>query len=122
MNHITKNYEQNRRRGVILYFLYFSRPKSLELGSMIYFLDTKNFPITRQRLAADFDFLRDAGLIRITTPSSELVLSDNQQERFLHKFAESDGDCDNEYCARLTNKGLIFQEGNSSEAGVIRYS
>lgn len=122
MNQTTKNYERDRRRGVILYFLYFSRPKSLELGSMIYFLDTKNYPITRHRLAEDLDFLRDAGLIKITTPSSELALSDNQQEKLLHKFAESDGECDNDYCARLTNKGLIFQEGNSTEPGVVRYS
>ena len=122
MSQQIKNYERDRRRGCIIYFLYFSRPKSLELGSLIYLLDTKNFPITRQRLAADLDFLRDAGLVRITTPSSELVLSDNQQERFLHKFAESDGDCDNDYCARLTNKGLQCQEGNCAELGVVRVS
>ncbi len=115
-----KNYERDRRRGVIIYFLYFSRPKSLELGSIIYLLDTKNYPITRQRLAEDLDFLRDAGLVRITTPSSELVLNDNQQEKFLNKFAESDGDCDNDFCARLTSRGLQFQEEHKTELGVIR--
>lgn len=115
-----KTYERDRRRGFVIYFLYFSRPKSLELGSLIYLLDTKNYPITRQRLAEDLDFLRDAGLVRITTPSSELVLNDNQQERFLHKFAESDGDCDNDYCARLTTHGLQYQEGHSNQLGVVR--
>ena len=117
-----KNYERDRRRGVIIYFLYFARPKSLELGSVIYLLDTKNYPITRQRLAEDLDFLRDSGLVRITTPASELVLNDNQQEKFLNKFSQSDGDCDNDYCARLTSKGLQFQEGHADETGVIRVS
>lgn len=120
MSQQMKNYERDRRRGVIVYFLYFSRPKSLELGSIIYLLDTKNYPITRQRLAEDLDFLRDAGLVRITTPSSELMLNDNQQEKFLNRFAESDGDCDNDYCVRLTTKGLQFHEGHSNELGVVR--
>lgn len=117
-----KKYEMERRRGLIVYLLYISRPKSLEFGSLMYLLDARNYPITRQRLAEDLDFLRDAGLLRVTTPSSELVLSDNQQEKFLHRFAESDGDSDNDFCGRLTTKGINFHEGHTDQLGVLRVS
>lgn len=117
-----RKYEMERRRGLIIYLLYISRPKSLELGSLMYLLDSRNYPVTRHRLAEDLDFLRDAELIRITTPSSELQLSANQQEKFLHRFAESEGDDDNTFCARVTTKGVQFQEGNANELGVMRVS
>ncbi len=117
-----KKYEMERRRGLIIYLVYISRPKSLELGSLMYLLDSRNYPVTRHRLAEDLDFLRDAELIRITTPSSELQLSANQQEKFLHRFAESEGDDDNTFCARLTTKGVQFQEGNANELGLMRVS
>ena len=117
-----RKFETKRRRGLIVYLLYLSRPKSVELGSLITLLDARNYPLTRRRLAEDLDFVRAAGLIRITTPSSELILNEAQQEKLLHRFAESDGDSDNDFCARLTQKGLNFQEELVDELGIVRVS
>lgn len=112
--------EMHRRRGMILYLLYLARPKSIDFGMLMYLLDSRNYPVTRHRLAEDLDFLRDAGFLRITTPSSELTLNEHQQERFLNRFAESDGDSDNDYAAKISPKGSNFQEGKTSEPGVLR--
>jgi hypothetical protein len=115
-----KKYEMERRRGMIVYLLNVSRPKPVELGSLLYLLDARNYPVTRHRLAEDLDFLRDAGLVRLMMPSSESPLNDVQQEKHLHRFAESDGDNDNDFCVKLTNKGINFQDGQTQELGVLR--
>ncbi len=121
MSQKIRQYERQHRRGLIVYLLYISRPKALEFSSIIYLLDARNYPLTRRRLAEDLDFLRDAGLLRITCPSAaDIHSTDALQEKQLHQFAESDGDLDNDFCARLTNKGLNFQEDNLNESGVMR--
>lgn len=117
-----RKYEMERRRGLIVYLLYVSRPKTVEIGSLLYLLDARNYPVTRRRLAEDLDFLRDAGLVRLTMPSSEIPLNDAQQEKHLHRFAESDGDIDNDLCLKLTSKGNNFQENQTNELGVLRVS
>lgn len=122
MSQKIRQYEMQRRRGLIIYLLYISRPKALEFSSIIYLLDARNYPLTRRRLAEDLDFLRDAGLLRITCPSADIHSTDALQEKQLHQFAESDGDLDNEFCARLINKGLNFQEGYLDESGIMRVS
>lgn len=107
---------------MMVYLICLARPRALELGSLMYLLDQRNYPMTRQRLAEDLDFLRGLGLLRVTTPASELVLSENQQEKFLHAFAVSDGERDNDFCVRLTPHGVNFQEGNAEVIGVNRVS
>ncbi len=107
---------------MMIYLICMARPKSLELGSLMYLLDQRNYPMTRHRLGEDLDFLRGAGLLRVTTPASEILLSENQQEKFLHSFAVSDGERDNDFCVRPTTKGINFQEGHIEEIGVLRVS
>ncbi len=114
--------EIQRKRGWILYLLYKSRPKALEISTLISLLDSSNLPLTIHRMAEELDFLRSLGLLRVWRVGGKPELSAEEQENLLHRYSDSDGDMNDSVCARLTSRGVNFQEGQFEEQGVTRVS
>lgn len=113
--------ETNRRRGWIVNFLYSNRPKPLEFSSLIFLLDKKNFPVSGRKLAADLDFLRACGLIRVFPVGSNDTHNDIAQAKLLQRYCDSEaGEMDDDCSAILTSRGVNFQEGHFEETGVSR--
>ncbi len=112
--------ERKRRRGWIVSFLYETLPKPLEFASIIFLLDQKNFPLSIRRLSEELDYLRGLGFIRVFPHGTDKELSKIEQAKLLQRFADSDGELSDEYCAMLATKGVNFQEGNDHTSGIIR--
>jgi hypothetical protein len=112
--------ETKRRRGWILNFLYTSRPQPLEFASLIYLLDKTNFPVSVHRLAEDLDYLRGLRLLRVFPVGATEAISDVDQAKLVQRFAQSDGDLNDDFSACLTAKGVNYQEGHIDELGITR--
>lgn len=113
-----KDLNRSRRRGWIIYLLYESDPKPLDVQSLIHLLDQLNFPMTPRGLAKDLTFLRGAGLIRI----AEKDISTAEAARLLNRYAEMGDDADDEISVSLSPNGTEFQEGRKNIDGVMRIS
>lgn len=112
--------ETQRKRGWILYLLYAARPKTLVAATLQSLLDSRNLPFTCRRLAEEMDFLRSLGLLRIWTLGGKTELNVDEQEELINRYCDSDGEMNDLLCVRLTNKGVIFQEGHFEEQGITR--
>lgn len=112
--------ERMRRRGWIIYFLYENLPKPLEFSSLIFLLDKYNYPPTPRRLSEDLNYLLGLGLLEVFPHCTDVELDSVKQAKLLQKYADSDGEDSDEYCAILTTKGTNFQEGDCDAPGVMR--
>lgn len=117
---LLRKQETERRRGWFIYLLYASRPKPLDFASMIRLLDARNFPLSARRFAEELDFLRSAGLLRVFPLGNDDALNEIEQSKLIQRYCESEGELDDNYSAKITNKGINFQEGHFEEQGVTR--
>ena len=108
--------QRDRRRGWILYLLYESDPKPLDLPSLIHLLDQRNFPMTSRGLAKDLQFLRGAGLLMI----ADKELSKAEATRLLNRYAEMGDEARDGLSISITVAGSDFQEGRRIIPGVMR--
>jgi hypothetical protein len=95
-------------------------PSPLELNELQSLLDQANFPFTKRGLAAQVDYLRTSGLLRVFPRDAEGELDNVRQAKLLQRYAESEGELENTLAARLTKLGTDFQEGRVECAGVSR--
>jgi len=112
--------DTERRRGWLIYLLYAAKPKPLEFASLIHLMDARNFPMSCRRLAEELDFLRSAGLLRVFPVGADESLSEVAQAKLIQKYCDSDGDLNDDYCAKITTKGNKFQDGYFDEDGIMR--
>ncbi|QQS31896.1 MAG: hypothetical protein IPM50_09405 [Acidobacteriota bacterium] len=110
----------NRRRGLILHFLYISSPKPVEFSSLIFLLDKHNNPVSARRLAEDLDFLRGPKLIRVFPVGADSELNSVEQAKLIQRYCDSEGELDDHFAASITTRGINFQEGVFDEAGITR--
>lgn len=106
--------ERNARlRGWILYFLYLSRPRPLEMPVLMGLLDRQNYPCTRRRLAEEIDYLRSLRLLRVFPGDAEAELDEVQQAKLCQRYADTDSDEEMGavLCARITTAGVNWQDG-----------
>lgn len=109
-----------RARGWICRFLCEAYPQPLEMCELQDLLDQANFPFTRRGLAAQVDYLRSAGVLRVFPRDAETELDGIKQTKLLQRYAESDGELERVLSARLTNLGTDFQEGRVDIGGISR--
>ena len=111
-----------RLRGWIVYLLYMSRPKALELASLTRLLDRRNLPVSRRRLAEEIDYLRSLRLIRVFNIDAEEELTEVQQAKLVQKYSDCDSDEEmgTVLCARITTAGINFQQGIEAQTGLAR--
>lgn len=112
--------ETEKRRGLILKFLYGARPKPLDFASLITLLDAKDFPLSCRRLAEDLDLLRSIGLLRVFPVGTDTALDEVAQTKLIQRYCDSEGELNDDYCAKITTKGVNFQDGDVEELGVRR--
>ncbi|HQU83967.1 MAG TPA: hypothetical protein PKY59_12605 [Pyrinomonadaceae bacterium] len=112
--------ELERRRGWILHLLYVAKPKPIDFKSLLKLLDARNMPMSCWQFAEKLDFLRSAGLLRVFPLGSDGALSEVEQAKLIQRYCESDGELDDDYSAKITNRGINFQEGQFEEDGVTR--
>ncbi len=112
--------ETMRRRGWMIYLLYKKRPNPMDFGMLIRVLDARSIPLTFKRLAEELDFLRGAGLIRVFPLGSDTSLTDVEQAKLLQRYADSEGELNDSFCACIRTKGINFQEGHFEETGISR--
>lgn len=106
--------ERNERlRGWIIYFLYQSRPRPLEMPVLMRLLDRQNYPLTRRRLAEEVDYLRSLRLLRVFNADAEQELDDVKQAKLCQRYADSESDEEMGYvlCSRITTAGVNWQDG-----------
>lgn len=102
--------EGEKRRGWIVYLLYAAKPKPLDFASILNLMDARNFPMSCRRFAEELDFLRSVGLIRVFPIGADSALDEVAQSKLIQKYCESEGELNDDYCAKLTTKGTNFQE------------
>jgi hypothetical protein len=112
--------QTERARGWILRFLSEAYPQPLELHELQKLLDQANFPFTKRGLAAQADYLRTSGLVRVFPRDAEQELDNVGQAKLLQRYAESEGELETALAARLTKNGVDFQEGRLEHEGVSR--
>lgn len=112
--------ETERRRGWIVYLLYAAKPKPLDFSSLISLLDARNFPLSCRRFAEELDYLRSAGLIRVFPIGADSALDDVGQAKLIQKYCDSEGELNDDYCAKITTRGVDFQEGHFTQTGVAQ--
>lgn len=112
--------ETEKRRGWIIYLLYISRPKPLDFSSLIRLLDQRNFPMSHRRFAEEIDFLRSVGLLRVFPIGAVDALSEVEQSKLIQRYCDSEGELDDDFSAKLSTRGVNFQEGHFEETGVTR--
>jgi hypothetical protein len=115
--------ERKRRlRGWMIYFLCESRPHPVEFASLRSWLDARNFPLSRRRLAEELDYLRSLRLLRVFPARATKELDEVEQARLIQAYADSedDGELNDILCARITTAGINFQDGLSNHEGIMR--
>jgi hypothetical protein len=112
--------EVKKRRGWILCLLQASLPKPLDFASLITLLDERNFPMSARKFSEDLDFLRSSGMLRVFPLGHESELNNVAQAKLLQRYADSEGELDDDFCALLTTNGVHFQEGETDVIGVTR--
>ncbi len=112
--------ETERRRGWIVYLLYAARPKPLDFASLMNLLDARNFPLSCRRLSEELDFLRSAGLLRVFPVGADNALDEVAQAKLIERYYDSDGELNDDYCAKITTRGTNFQDDHFNETGVMR--
>lgn len=121
---INKDHDRERlerRRGWIIYLLYKSRPRHLELDSLLRLLDKANFPVSRRRLAEELDYLRSQRLLKISMGNAQPDIDETAQNRMIQYYAEGDREDLAVVCASLTAAGINFQEGfDHAMVGIAR--
>jgi hypothetical protein len=119
---ITDKQETEQLRGWIVYLLYLSKPKPLELNALWTTLDMYSIPTVHRKFVEEVDHLRALGLLRIFPAGAKTEIDEIEQARLLQKFI--DGPRARELgtfvFARLTTAGVQFQEGDSEAVGVAR--
>lgn len=115
-----KQIELQRKRGLILYLLYTSRPRWMDLSTLLSLLDSLNLPLTSGQLSNKIDYLCSVGLVRVQQHGGKADLSDAEQERLVQRCFDADGDLDDEISVRLSAKGVNFQEGSFEVEGITR--
>jgi hypothetical protein len=119
---ITEKLETEQTRGWILYLLYLSRPKPLELNGLWTTLDMYSIPTVHRKFVEEVDHLRALGLLRVFPAGAKAEINDTEQARLLQKFIDGPRarDMGTFVFARLTTAGVQFQEGDSEVVGVAR--
>lgn len=112
--------ETEKRRGWIVYLLYAAKPKPLDFASLLNLMDARNFPMSVRRLAEELDFLRSVGLIRVFPVGADNALDEVAQAKLIQRYSDSDGELNDDYCTKITTKGINFQEENFDETGLTR--
>ncbi|PYS88989.1 MAG: hypothetical protein DMF64_18975 [Acidobacteria bacterium] len=89
---------------------------------MIHLLDSRNYPLTRRRLAEEVDYLRSLRLIRLFPSTAEEELDEVKQAKLIQRYADCDSDDEmgDVVCARITTAGINFQDGIADHPGIAR--
>lgn len=118
----TEREETERLRGWLVYLLYQSRPKPLQLASIWKLLDQYNQPLIRRRFIEEIDHMRGLGLIRVFPAGATKELDDVEQARLIQRYADAadDREMGTILLARLTTAGTNFQDGITDVPGVQR--
>lgn len=119
---IIEKQETEQTRGWILYLLYLSKPKPVELNKLWGMLDQYNQPVLRRKFVEEIDYLRSRGLIGVFNSGSKTELTDDEQSRLIQRYVEASTarEMGTFLFARPTVAGIDFQEGNSEVPGVQR--
>jgi len=115
--------EHNERlRGWIVYLLYKAKPKPLEMAVLTRLLDSRNFPLSRRRLAEEIDYLRSLKFLRVFPSCSDEELDEVKQTKLIQRYSatDDDGEMGDSLCARITTAGINFQDGVNDMDGVMR--
>lgn len=114
-----KKFNNERRRGWILKFLYESRPQPLEVSALQELCDSVNFPMSCRQIVQELDFLRSEDLLRIFPLGAESEVENVKQAKLLQRCSDDEGEMRN-VCVRIRTKGINFQEGDLNITGVKR--
>jgi len=119
---ITEKHETEQTRGWIVYLLYLSKPKPMELNALWSTLDMYSIPVLHRKFVEEVDHLRALGLLRVFPAGAKAEVNDTEQARLLQRFIEGPRarDTGTFVFARLTTAGVQFQEGDSEVVGVFR--
>jgi hypothetical protein len=119
---LTEKQETEQTRGWIVYLLYLSKPKPMELNALWSTLDMYSIPIIHRKFVEEIDHLRALGLLRVFPAGAKTDISEVEQARMLQRFIEGPRarDMGTFVFARLTTAGVQFQEGDSEVIGVAR--
>ncbi|HKO43349.1 MAG TPA: hypothetical protein VJU84_08665 [Pyrinomonadaceae bacterium] len=115
-----EKHERERQRGWILYLLYCSKPKPLELNALWKLLDTYSQPMAHHSFVEAIDYLRSKGMLQIFPADSKAALDNVQQAKLLQRYLDSPRakDLGTFVSARLTTAGIDFQDGGSEVTGI----
>jgi hypothetical protein len=113
-------FEHGKRRGWIVYLLYVANPMPVDFSTLLQLMDARNFPMSCRRFSEKIDFLRSVDFIRVFEIGSDKALTGADQAKLIQRYCETDGDCGHIMGAKLTSKGINFQEGHFEETGVVR--
>ncbi len=102
-----------RLRGWIIFLLYNSRSRCLEVDSLRRLLDHYNLPLSRRKAAEEIDYLRLLRLVKVSLTNSKSEPDEIQQSRLIQRYADPDRDdaTSDILCVALTAAGINFQEG-----------
>jgi diaminopimelate decarboxylase len=114
-----RKFNNERRRGWILKFLYEQRPAPLEVSSLQELCDSVNFPMSCRQIVQELDFLRSEELVRVFPLGAETVLEEVAQAKLLQRCANDEAEM-NHVCVRIRTRGINFQEADLSVVGVSR--
>jgi hypothetical protein len=83
---LTDKQETEQIRGWIIYLLYLSKPKPLELNGLWSTLDMYSIPTVHRKFVEEVDHLRALGLLRVFPAGAKTEINDVEQSRLLQKF------------------------------------
>lgn len=114
-----KKFNNERRRGWILKFLYESRPQPIEVSALQELCDSVNFPMSCRQIVQELDFLRSEELLRIFPLGAEHAFAEVAQAKLLQRCSDDESEmrC---VCVRIRARGINFQEGDLNIVGVKR--
>lgn len=110
---------KERLRGLILKFLYESRPRPLEIAVLQECMDSMNYPMSCRQLVQELDFLRAEEMLRVFKIGATVELDDVGQSRLLQRCCEIESEMYT-VCVRIRTQGINFQEGDLKCVGVAR--
>jgi hypothetical protein len=114
--------ELAHKRGWILYLLFLKRPAPLSAARLWKMLDKQNVYFSRRTLAEELDYLRSLRLIDVFPQGSTKKLDDVEQTMLIQRYIEcqSDEEMGVVMCARIRERGIDFQLGETDHAGITR--